>query len=179
MKGTIGRERELPPFVLGLATVASLMLGAVSAPCAAPAPDAVALDRLRAEAAAMNRFRVMTERGEFLVSSSFEVDPSGVRVRQGEEHAALVTVGASGIEDRRVEWARVERIEAMRSHGLRDGFVGTLVGAVIGFGLASWVDHNYTVRNNEELVIFAIPTAFCAGLGALHGVTMGWRRIYP
>ena len=178
MNDTTGRERTLPPFVLGLVAGAALLLAAGAAAAGSP-PDTVGLGRMRAAAADLNRFRVVTDRGQFLVGS-FDADGSGVRVQTGERYPALLTTGGPVSEERRIGWARIERVDGMRSHALHDGVVGALVGAAIVFGVAASLDHGHLESiDGFPTLVLAATLVTSTGIGAAHGVSTGWRRLYP
>src|SRR6185436_941804 len=110
MNVTTGRERKLPPFVLGLAAVAAFALAAAAPAAAVSAPDAVALERLRAAAAADNRYRVTTQRGQFVVGS-LQADESGVVLAVPEGRPALIVAPGAQAGGRRASWAEIESIE--------------------------------------------------------------------
>lgn len=178
MNVTSGRERKLPPFVLGLATVVALAFAAVAPATAVPVPDAVALERLRAAAAADNRYRVTTQRGQFVVGA-LQADESGVVLTIPQGRPALFVAPGANAGGRRASWAEIERIEGMHTHGARDFVIGAVIGTVIGFGLKEAVEPDLHDAADIAIVLVPLGTVVGGGLGLLLGNVHGWERLYP
>jgi len=178
MNVTTGRERKLPPFVLGFATVVALALAAAAPAAAAPVPDAVALERLRAAAAADNRYRVTTQHGQFVVGA-LQADENGVVLTAPEGRPALIVAPGASTGGRRASWAEIESIEGMHAHGARGFVIGALIGTAIGFGLKEAVEPGLHDAADVAIVLVPLGTVVGGGLGLLIGSAHGWERLYP
>ena len=155
---------------------AALSVGPGRAAAAVP-PDAGALERLRTEAMKFNRFRIMTHRGEF-TTTVLRADEDGVVVREPQAQPALVVPsGTPHGETRRATWSEIERIGAMRSHAMRTGLAGALVGALVGGAFDAYLQHNFDVANAVLLIPSGAVLGF--GVGALFGGSTGWTVLYP
>ena len=175
MNATTGRGRRLPPFVLLVA--AALAVPATGA-FAAPQPDAAALDRLRAAAAAGHRYRVTTQRGQFVVGA-LRADENGVALTVPEGRPALfVTEGATS-GGRRATWAEIERIDGMHTQGARDFVIGAVIGTAIGFALKQAVEPGLHDAADVSIVLVPIGTVVGGGIGLLVGNMHGWHVLYP
>ena len=177
MNDTTGRERKLPPFVVGLVFGSLSPLVAVAV-LAAPQPDAAALDRLRAAAAAHNRYRIVTTRAQFVVGA-LRADESGVSLSVPEGRPALFVTGGATSGGRRATWAEIERIDGMHAHGARDFVIGAALGTAIGFGLMQAVEPGLHDAADISIVLVPIGTVVGGGVGLLVGNTSGWERLYP
>lgn len=163
--------------MIGLALTLAMAPAGVAPP--ASIPDSSALAELRAASSEWNRFHVVTTRGTFTVTA-LRLEPGGLVIQEPRRRSAvLVSADAPRDSARRLIWPEIERIEGMRSRGLRGALVGAVAGGLLG--LAAKETFQGELHDASEVAIVAIPIGAVLGgiVGATVGSTTGWRRLYP
>ena len=179
MKIELGRGRtfrSLPwAAVLAMAMLSTLPRDAFSA----TVPDSVTLARLRTAAMERNRFRIVTDNGQFQMTS-LRMDAEGVVVLAPEARpAVIVTSETNPGVTKRAPWSEIERIEGMRSRSLKGAMLGGLIGGIAGLGAKQFLEGH--LHDASAAAILAIPIGALLGgvVGAVNGSTTGWRPLYP
>lgn len=160
-----------------LGLLAAMVLAPV-ATLADPAPDTLLRERM--SAGHWNRYRVVTARSTFELSS-LHADSIGV-LRQAvpRRPAVFTTPDAPPDSARYVRWAEIEHVDAARSNAGKGAAEGAIVGGILGVSVAFLVGSS--VHDESALgAISAVP------LGVVFGALTGagfwgggrWTRIYP
>ena len=126
-----------------------------------------------------NRFRIVTDNGQFLVTS-LRMDAEGVVILAPEARPAVFVSSETdpGVT-KRASWSEIERIEGMRSHSLRGAMLGNLIGGIAGLGAKQLLERH--LHDAGAAAILAIPIGALLGgvVGAVNGSTTSWRPLYP
>jgi hypothetical protein len=171
--------RSFIPVVLG----ASLFSAAVTE--AAPVPDPVTLDALRAELAQAKVIRVTGATGPQMLRD-VRLDSTGVSsARWGSGAATRPALFAS--QDvmpppapRPIAWSEISRIESGTTNVPLAALKGLVVGGLLGWAFWATVPTGEDGGQGPAGVIIGVPAIVGAGIGAwLGSARYHWRTVFP
>ncbi|HET7225434.1 MAG TPA: hypothetical protein VFK69_06925 [Candidatus Eisenbacteria bacterium] len=167
------------PAIATLAAMGALALATARAQAGA-APDSGRLTLLRAACASGGLIAVQSDGHERLTRRP-RVDGDGVAIPLSHGRPALVTVGAIAPAERRIPWAKVDRIDALRTHAALGFAAGALIGGAIMAATLSATGPDLAESGDGGMVFLGVTfTAMTAGAGAMLGATHPHRQpLYP
>ena len=162
-------------------TTAGLLAAIVLAPVATLADGTSdSLLRARLHAGRWNRYRVVTARSTFELSS-LHLDSIGVlRQAAPRRPAVFTTPDAPPDTARHVRWAEIEHVDASRSNAGKGAVEGAIVGGIVGVS-ATFLIASGAKDESALAAIGVTPLGIVFGALAGAGFWGGarWTRIWP